>query len=214
MTAPNLNAFAADGSAVPVAVVGPDPAFVNGTDDTGYATSFGWAADGKPDPDRLVKRTRVDRRAILRDVFGWWRKYAADTDARHSVEKVDADGMTERKGGSGKPVADNPRRTPPPESRLTQLMSPHRYSFERPFDQTIARQFNGQHFSMANNRRTFEIGGMGPVNPARNTYRIEPKPWDTDIVELPPEADYVPNGRYASPGITTADQPTRAWRLG
>jgi len=39
---------------------------------------------------------------------------------------------------------------------------------------------------MADHRRNYEIGGMQPATSRRNTFRIEPTPWDTDIVDMPP----------------------------
>jgi hypothetical protein len=105
---------------------------------------------------------------------------------RHSVETVDADGWTEAKNGSGKPVAVHPESIRPAESRPTMQMAPSSYHFTRPFDQHAARTFNGLHFSMADHRRTYDILGMEPVRSRRNTYRIEPPNWDTNITDAPP----------------------------
>src|SRR5215211_3622580 len=124
----------------------------------------------------------------------------ADDARRHSVEDQDADGWEERKGirSGDRRWADNPRLDPPPEDRPTMRMAPRSYSFTRYFDQLnrtdgdepstgAARRLNGMHFSMADHRRDYEIGGMAPQRTLRNTYRLEPGPWDAGIVDLPPE---------------------------
>jgi hypothetical protein len=36
---------------------------------------------------------------------------------------------------------------------------------------------------MADHRREYPILGMAPVNSRRNTYRVEPTPWDINIVD-------------------------------
>lgn len=146
----------------------------------------------------------------------------ADDSRRHSVEDQDADGWQEQKGGSGKAIAPDPRRNPPPEDRLTMKMAPRSYSFTRPFDQLnrsygdaqvgTARQLNGVHFSMADHRRTYDILGMAPAQRTRrNTYRLMPPPWDTNLVDLPPEME-LPNARVRSVEIPPSGN--RSYRLG
>lgn len=131
---------------------------------------------------------------------------------RHnSVETVDGDGWREFRGDmTRKRAAPDIRRTPPPESRKTSDMAPTSYSYTRPFDQTMARRLNGQHFSMADHRRTYDVYGMAPVYSRRNTYRADPLPWDTDIV------DSVPNFTPIYARIQQTDVPDaagRSWRL-
>lgn len=136
-----------------------------------------------------------------------------DTLARHTVEDQDADGWEEQKGGSGRPTAVDPRRTPPPEPRPTSRMAPRSYSFTRPFDVSSARQFNGLHFSMADNIREYDILGMAaPRHTTRNTYRLNPTPWDVDIVDMPADTEptTVP-GRVVAANV--APSGNRAWRL-
>lgn len=111
----------------------------------------------------------------------------ADDKARHAVEYQDADGWTEAKNGSGKRAAVHPESIRPAEHRPTMQMAPTTYTFTRPFDQHAARTFNGLHFSMADHRRNYDILGMEPVRSRRNTYRIEPPNWDTNITDVPPE---------------------------
>ena len=178
---------------------------VNQFGPSGYSESPIQAFAPKPtgDPDRLQTRKRVDARANLANPLAWWRRRNMDVDERHAVESVDADGFTERKSGSGRARADDPRWNPPAESRPTQQMSPHTYIFERPFDARHARTFTGEHFSMADHRRTYDIFGMAPVTKRTNTFRIEPGPSDADIMD--------------AESIVTVDVPIavteRGWRL-
>ncbi|SRR6266542_776924 len=117
----------------------------------------------------------------------YYRGRDADDKARHAVEYQDADGWTEQQGHS-KRVAPDPRSVPSTDLRPTARMAPTTYQFTRPFDQHSARTFNGLHFSMADHRRSYDILGMEPVRSRRNTYRIEPPNWDTNIGDVPPES--------------------------
>jgi hypothetical protein len=143
----------------------------------------------------------------------YWRGRDADDKRRHSVEDQDADGWTIRK--DYRRLAPDARLTPPPEPRATGLMAPRSYSFTRPFDQFnrgdfgTVRQLNGVHFSMADHRRTYEIYGMAPPRHARNTSRSMPAPWDSDIVDLPPDSS------PASLRVRSVEvpSPTRTYRL-
>lgn len=161
--------------------------------------------DMRTDPDSAPQET--------------WRPRDADKARRHSVEDQDADGWQEQKGY--KKWAPNPRSTPPPEDRPTMKMAPTRYSFTRPFDQMnriygdaqvgSARQLNGQHFSMADNKREYPILGMEPARRSRrNTFRLMPAPWDSNIVDLPPETAPM-NGRIRSVEVPREN---RTYRLG
>lgn len=188
-----------------------------------YNDEFGWgpklhtSAQETPSAQRLQQIPRRDYRPEptrpSESETGFWGRLDEDKETRHSVERVDADGWTERKGvfPGDKRWADNPRRTPPPETRLTMLMAPTTYSFTRPFDVSSARQFNGTHFSMADHRRNYEILGMSPVRTMRNTYRMEPAPWDQDIVDLPPTNQApIPEARLRSVELPAG---SRSWRL-
>lgn len=202
---------------VPTYVVPSHGAYSAPSLDSGapYIKEFGWgpelrtSAQQIPSAQRLQTIPRRDYRPEpVRPPEEFWDRLDADKARRHSVEKVDADGWTEQKGY--KRFAPNPRSTPPPETRPTQQMAPRSYSFERPFDQHSARQFNGWHFSMADHRREYEILGMAPVRSMRNTYRIEPRPWDVDVVDLPPDNDHPVEARIRSVELP---YPTRTWRL-
>lgn len=128
-----------------------------------------------------------------------------------AVETVDGDGWRMARTALyalNKRAAPDVRRTPPPEPRPTQQMAPVTYSYTRPFDQSgNARNLNGNHFSMADHRRNYPIYGMQPVSNRRNTFRADPQPWDTDIVDKGPV--YTP----AAARITSVDLPARGWRL-
>lgn len=141
---------------------------------------------------------------------------------RHRVEYQDADGFNIEK--HWKPVArNNPRETPPPEQRPTSYMSPRTYTFTRPFDQLnrdyanvqigTARHLNGQHMSMADHRREYPILGLKPTHNRRNTYRLDPAPWDADIVDVPPDTSpqmAVPQARIDGGNVP---YPNRSYRL-
>lgn len=111
----------------------------------------------------------------------------AEEKSRHSVEDQDANGWEERKNRYK--IGPDPRWDPPAETRWTARMAPRSYSFVRPFDQRSkgngARQFNGMHFSMADHRREYDVMGMRPWAPRRNTYRVDPTPWDADQYDIP-----------------------------
>jgi hypothetical protein len=142
-----------------------------------------------PSAQRLGTIPRFDfSQNPVRPPEEYFDKRDADKKQRHSVEHQDADGWTESKGilPTDMRWEYNPRLKPPPEPRKTSVMAPTTYSFTRPFMDGFARTFNGTHFSMADHRRNYEILGMAPTRTPRNTYRIEPTPWDVDIVDLPP----------------------------
>ncbi len=194
-------------------------------EDAPYNDEFGWSpslrlsSEGIPDDARLGTRP-------LRDFYPdggrspeqFYGSRDADEKKRESVTDQDANGWNELKGiGSERRFAPNPREIPPPENRVTQQMAPRSYFFWRPFGHGLPkagtpRNFNGQHFSMADHRRNYEIGGMAPASSRRNTYRIEPTPWDSDIVDVPPDVspEYVPQARIQGVEVSYG---SRNWRL-
>lgn len=142
----------------------------------------------------------------------WYERRFGNNLKRHRrVETVDGDGWHMYRGDmTRKRAAPDARRTPPPEPRVTSDLAPTTYSYTRPFDQTPARHLNGNHFSMADHRRTYEVYGMAPVYSRRNTYRADPVPWDTDIVDRPVEWDET-SARIRQ--IDVPDAAGRSWRL-
>lgn len=188
-----------------------------------YNDEFGWAPGQKmraPSTTDVpsVQRTNVGMLLTFRNPpeqapETWYGKRDSDARGRESVVDLDADGREEFKGitAGDQRWAYNPRLHPEPETRRTQTMSPSSWSFVRPFDTGYARTFNGLHFSMADHRRNYEILGMAPVSSRRNTYRQEPVPWDTDVVDMPDnngEAQ-LPYSRMTSPELPMS----RRWRL-
>lgn len=164
---------------------------------------------GIPDGSRVGQTPRRDYRPEPgQPPDRFWQTLDADRDTRYGAsEIVDGNGWNENKLGKSGGVnpganvyarwAPNPRSTPPPEPRVTSSLVPRTYSYERPFDQLnraypdavvgSMRRFLGIHFSMADHRRNYEIMGMAPQRRpgfgTRNTYRLDPVPWDTNIVD-------------------------------
>jgi hypothetical protein len=209
-----------------------EPSYVNdvtATESGGYHNSptGAWAPGltqqpgGYPDPHRTQQLDTKDYRPtpLTSAPERWWlgpKGPGAEEQGRHTaIEHVDADGWTmQRPVWGAKRAAPDPRRTPPPETRLTQSMSPSRYWFTRPFDQHAARRLNGLHFSMADHRRDYPIMGMQPVTARRNTYRLDPPPHDIDIVDEPAVSsfDTTPNQRLQQVELPLSSN--RSWRLG
>lgn len=64
-------------------------------------------------------------------------------------------------------------------TRPTASMSPNTYLFMRPWERP---ESTGEHFSLADHRRKYQIYGMAPRGGVGvNTYRLDPKPWDTNL---------------------------------
>jgi hypothetical protein len=98
--------------------------------------------------------------------------------------------------------APDSRWQPAEVTRPTTQQSPSTFRFHRPFDQHAARQLNGNHFSMADHTRAYPIAGMQPQRNFRNTFRLEPAPWDTEIVDRPEIATpSMAGGTYISPDL-------------
>ena len=197
-------------------------------DDAPYNDEFGWSPHPRkvpgntPDPYRLGTAPLIQHYPAPgtppQEYYGG---IDADRKTRHSVESVDADGWEENKNYPSYPsaaaganrFARNPRETPPAESRITQRLAPRSYTFMRPFGTNTrkvgARTFNGLHFSMADHSRHYEILGMRPAPEKRNTYRIEPTPWDANIVDMPVQTE--PSRMQ----VAAVDVPytSRSWRL-
>jgi hypothetical protein len=219
----------ATGYATRTNLYGDVPAYVvpSMNRENGYSDSpvVAWSAPlrsvpgGTPDPMRIGELKQRDYRPtpLTEAPEDWWLGVGGpgrESQGRHnSSEFVDADGMTELKGPIGaKRAAPDPRRTPPPESRPTQQLSPHRYVYTRSFDHATPDRFTGNHFSLADHRRNYTILGMAPVVSWRNTYRQDPAPWDVNIVDYPPSAQNAYTG--AGGNVYSADVPLRSNRSG
>lgn len=224
------NPYAAPGnvSALDTPDYGQGPTEEFTTPEPGYAVNnpLGWSpeleisADGTPDSERLGKRPILGFRGAPQFLNRFYRRMDSDRAQRNSVQQIDADGYEEKKGltaGQGR-FAPNPNSVPWPETRPTQSLAPRSYLFWRPFGpgaggipKASARTFNGEHFSMADHRRTYEIYGMQPRHSWRNTYRLTPEPWDEDIIDMPTDEDASVNAIYVQPVAT--EQRSRSYRL-
>lgn len=221
-TSPARNPYAQDGApnyygVEPVSV--PDPTNYGVGDSEGttqYIRNLGWAPEltdrigGTPDPYREEQLPRQDRRANLRNFFGWWKSYDADTATRESVVTQQTTGSTERKGKLNR--ADDPRWTSPGEARPTQQLNPHTYFFQRPWDQVISRRFGGSHFSLADNRRAYDILTQSAIPNRRTTFRLEPTPWDNNMVDEVPDPSPVQSSRLPAADIPLSSS-QRSYRL-
>lgn len=102
---------------------------------------------------------------------------------RESIEHQSATPWTQSDTGKSVRMADNPNWVPPDVKRPTAFESPTSYSFTRPFGQDTEHELNGVHFSLADNRRAYLLGGsVGRVNSWNNSYRIDPVTNDASAV--------------------------------
>lgn len=170
---------------------------------------------GTPDPGRTKQEPLYQYRpAGDEPPQNWWLGPGPgriEQQQHNAVESVDAVGWRQFFPTKGtKRAAPDPRRTPPDPSRLTNQLSPANYSYMRPFDQRVPHRMNGQHFSMADHRRTYPILGMAPVPQRRNTYRIDPAPWDTNVVDNTP---YEPPAAGRINAVNLPPATNRSFRL-
>lgn len=224
VTTPAVQYFQPGGIPSAIAMGAGNSAFAvptEGTDAPGWLDSpFGAYAQrldsvpgATPDPMREKQMPARDYRpepAHAPDYF-WSGPHGPGVDylQRHrGQEFLDADGIEANKPPDR---LQAPRPARPDESRPTQRLSPHNFVFTRPFAQETERYYTGEHFSMADHRRTYPILGMNPPPYRRNTYRSEPVPWDTDIVDAPnPTPSYTP-GRIVAYDLPPMSN--NAWRL-
>lgn len=161
-----------------------------------YIDEFGWAPHlaqrtstvETPSAQRLMTTPLRDYRPNpVRPPEEFWGRNSADVAKRESVVETNATGWATPAGvrAGDQRWAPNPRLNYPDEPRLTSRLGPNTWTQTRPFDRG-AKRFNGMHFSMADHRRKYDILGMKPAVSRRNTYRMEPAPWDVDIVDMPP----------------------------
>jgi len=191
--------------------------------DAPYNDEFGWGPKTRLGVESTPDAMR-EMSAPVRDVRPpgnqnpkpFYAAQSVDEDKRESVTDQDANGWNEKKDRYK--IGPDPRWNPPAETRPTEKLSPRSYSFTRPFDQGTkgngARTLNGMHFSMADHRREYEILGMKPWAQSRNTYRVDPAPWDADMYDVPPastEGTYV-NGRIQAVDVPYSNS-DRSYRL-
>jgi hypothetical protein len=191
-------------------------------DDAPYNDEFGWGpktrigVESTPDAMREGQFPVRDVRPAANQAPGvHYRPIGADENQRHSVEHQDADGWVEKKDRYK--IGPDPRWNPPSEPRMTSQMAPTTYSFTRPFDQAGkgngARLLNGNHFSMADHRREYDILGMRPWSAHRNTYRVDPAPWDADMYDVPPEQSFGVTTQGRIQAVELPNNGNRSYRL-
>lgn len=96
---------------------------------------------------------------------------------------------------------DDPYQANPPKPRRIRWIPTGFRELARSVEGS-ADHMNGTHFSMADNVRTYPIGGMLPVVARRNTFRLEPPPIDINQTDYPPTGD-----RFDVPDKVTIDVP-------
>lgn len=91
------------------------------------------------------------------------------------------------------------------------------YTFYRDWVDAIrdSQGFSGDHISLADNKVILPVGGMRPnyERNKRNTFRLEPTPWDSNLVDLysDPSKNQTPPADPVVPIDTTH---SRSYRLG
>lgn len=203
--------------------VNPDFSVADVTaDNGGWIKFFGWAASFIPGrlPDGMRQGTeKVLSQPQLPDERNSYARMDADEKKRESVVHISATLRPMPSAISGKHVKLNPYYNDgngwPEPDRMTMRKSPASWEMERPFDQDAngskvgTRRLNGDHFSMADHRRNYEIMGMEPVHRSRNTYRLDPTPWDEELVDGPTNSP-----GYSEPiNYETSSTGTRSYRL-
>ncbi len=203
------------GDYVPTSGMGGNPAYAAPTaGNTQYmdTPAGGWSArlreypGGVPDPGRMKDEPLYQYRPDGDEPpEEWWLGAGpgrVKQEQHTTIETVDGDGWQSFQPQYGvKRAAPDVRRNPPPVNRPTSTMAPRSYWMTRPFDQRFEHRLTGQHFSMADFRRNYPILGMAPKPWRRNTYRMDPAPWDTNIVDYEPVEAPGP-GRITSVDIT------------
>lgn len=115
---------------------------------------------------------------------------------RHRTDRIEReDYATDVRGGLQKRVigeraiAEDPRRNPPPNTRMTAALSPSPNGhFYRDMNAGLGqREFTGEHRSMAGRKRDYEIYGMKPATTPRTTFRREVIPQVNGVYEVPSE---------------------------
>jgi len=127
---------------------------------------------------------------------------------RHAeLETLHATGWEELQQYPGTSFLNNPRFRRYDSPRvLTRAMGPNTYAFTRRWTRP---QSTGVHFSMADHRRTYPVGGMKPTGRiGNNTFRLDPAPWDADRYITGQE--YTPEQSHE---MSTTAPASRSYRL-
>jgi hypothetical protein len=201
----------------------------NSDEENGFldSPSGAWAAGlhsvpgGTPDPMRLGTMPERDFRPNpTRAPEEFWsdrEQNKDDRDKEYNASPYIATGWRENPGslpmgeGGQARFAPNPRTIVSPEPRPTNRLSPASWSFTRDMWGGPMRN-NGEHFSMADFRRDYPIRGTAPVRTWRNTYRVQPVPYDVDMVDVDPTTQT----QSVTPAVIESPVPAMAanqWRL-
>jgi hypothetical protein len=185
---PSAAAMGAGSMAYAVPTVGTDGPGYHDSPIAAYATRLDAIPGATPDPMRsrgmAVRDYRPDPHFAPDNFWTGLHGPGREYMDRHRQEFLDADGIEARLPVKT-PQARSPYAVAGPEPRWTNRLSPHNYIFTRPWAQETERYYTGDHFSMADHRRTYGIMGMNPPPYRRNTFRADPVPWDSDIVDRP-----------------------------
>lgn len=175
-----------------------------------YATQLGIQFPDIPNQDRIL--VHWDRPPDGESPDRWYQDRDSDKAHRLKVEQVKGSPFSEIHSTSES--AADPRWVPVHPSRITNYLIPtNGYVYQRPYDQDVTHELNGVHFSMADNRRSYAVGGMNPVHRGRNTYRVDPPTLDATMVDLDNSYGYSPpSDIFVSPQATGSVG--RSYRLG
>lgn len=160
--------------------------------DGGFSPELRVSSDGTALPDDIRIGVRepppndpnVKSYTALRD---------AEKASRLSVEETETSwNVQQHKVPAGQNPMWNQEREP---IRPSARRSPLGYLFQRPWH--IPRNVKDAlgedataHFSMADHRRAYQVYGMAPRGGVGvNTYRLEPRPWDQNLVARPPSPE-------------------------
>lgn len=182
----------------------PDDASIPGSEE-GFSPALGDASEGNmPDDIRTGKREPV---------FGGPRATDMDTIARR-------DNLARREDEFAVSTGWNVRQEKPAiaviplqvqdigPSRPSASMGQNTYLFTRPWERPFS---TGEHLSMADHRRKYEIYGMRPQGGTGvNTYRLDPKPWDQNLHYNPVPVEPENQTQYPSGSLAG----NRSYRLG
>lgn len=201
-----------------------------GTGPDGWAPRVGIELPAVPNQDALLIHYDLEKPSDPGQPSRFWTNKNSDRLARGSVEKLfsgsnDTGSNGGFQGGNGttswetlptqEHMADDPKRTPVPNTRPTQSQSPSNYRFYAPMrsGKGDLPHLNGNHFSMATIGKTYPIKGMRPAQRLRNTFRLEPPPRDAQSMDVPAASPTVPAQEYVTPVPATASPGKRSFRL-
>lgn len=205
------------------------PSTGKGTGIDGWAPKLGVTLPTVPNQDALLIHYDLEKPTDPGHPSRFWTNRNAQRLAYGAQEKLQA-GSNETgsnggyQGGDGTTawdtaspreiIADDPKRTPVPNSRPTMTQSPSNYRFTAPMHagRGDTPHLNGWHFSMADIHRSYPIRGMRPSQRLRNTFRLEPPPRDAQSMDVPATLPTVPAQEYVTP-VSNSAPGGRTFRL-